>query len=59
MRSRRASRSITLDPGVYAADALLIDSAGRARTSTLRLDDLTIHASSELVTPIDFKPIAR
>lgn len=46
--------SIPLDPGVYSASALLVDSSGDARTTTVDIDPFTIRGDDELHTPIDF-----
>jgi len=46
--------SITLAPGNYSASALLVDSNGNARTTTVDIDPFTIRGDDELHTPIDF-----
>lgn len=46
--------SITLEPGRYSASALLVDSSGKARTTTVDIDPFTIRGNDELHTPIDF-----
>lgn len=46
--------SIQLEPGNYSASALLTDSDGTARTTTVNIDPFTILGDDELHTPIDF-----
>ena len=46
--------SIPLEPGRYSASALLVDSSGNARTTTVDIDPFTIRGDDELHTPIDF-----
>ena len=46
--------SIDLAPGDYEASALLVDSAGQARTTTLDIDPFRIIGNDELSIPIDF-----
>jgi hypothetical protein len=44
----------SLYPGSYFADALLIDSVGRARTTNVQIAPFTIYARTELVVDVDF-----
>jgi len=44
----------SLYPGNYFADALLIDSVGRARTTNVQISPFTIFARTELVVDVDF-----
>jgi hypothetical protein len=46
--------SITLSAGSYTADAMLIDSAGAPRTTTVPMNPFTIRGNDVLDTPIDF-----
>ncbi len=46
--------SIRLPQGEYNADALLLDSAGHARTTAVAIRPFTILGNDELKTPIDF-----
>ncbi|MFS8067899.1 MAG: hypothetical protein ACMG6S_16170 [Byssovorax sp.] len=46
--------SIPLEPGTYSASALLVDSGGHARTTTIEIDAFTIRGDDELHAPIDF-----
>jgi hypothetical protein len=50
--------SISLDAGIYSASARMLDAAGAARTRAVNLESLTIHAQSQLLTPIDFPATA-
>jgi len=43
-----------LYPGTYYADALLIDSTGRARTTVVPIRPFTLYARTELVIDVDF-----
>jgi hypothetical protein len=51
--------SITLDAGIYVAEAILIDAAGAPRTQRVLIDRITINGKSEFITAIDFAPIVR
>src|SRR5438552_2331219 len=46
--------SITLPAGTYTANALLIDSAGNARTTTIAVNPFTLRGNDTLNVPIDF-----
>lgn len=46
--------TITLDPGTYAADAALVDSAGVERTTRVHIDTFAIHGNSDLSIGVDF-----
>jgi hypothetical protein len=48
--------SIQLPAGSYTADAVLIDGAGRPRTTTINVNPFTIHGSDQLDIPVDFPP---
>lgn len=50
------STQITLFPGMYNADAVLLDSVGNTRTTTLPIHTFSIHGSDTLSVPIDFPP---
>ena len=44
----------SLYPGDYWADALLLDSAGRPRTTTIEISPFTVFERTELVIDVDF-----
>ncbi len=46
--------SITLDSGNYSADALLEDSAGSPRTTTVQIAPFAIFGGDQVTIPIDF-----
>lgn len=50
--------SITLEAGIYLAEARLLDAVGAPRTTNVFLDRFTIYGKSELTTPIDFPATA-
>jgi hypothetical protein len=51
--------TFSLEQGVYTAEALLIDTAGRLSTKPVRIDDIAINARSQYTAPIDFAIVAR
>jgi hypothetical protein len=50
------STNITLFPGMYNADVVMLDSAGNPRTTTLPVNTFSIHGADTLSIPIDFPP---
>lgn len=48
------SMSITLPPGDYAGDAVLLDSTGRERTTAAPIGGFPIYGGDELLVPVDF-----
>ena len=46
--------SVTLPPGIYDADATLVDAAGRTASDTLPINNLNIVAGTTLTSDIDF-----
>lgn len=48
------STSITLTPGTYSATAVLVDSAGTPRTTSVDIAPFTLFGNDEFRTPIDF-----
>jgi hypothetical protein len=48
------STSISLEPGTYTANAVLLDGSGRARTTTIAIHTFSIIDGTDLDTPIDF-----
>ena len=50
--------SIVLTAGNYTASARLLDSARTALTTSMPIDEFTMHVKSELTVPIDFPPSA-
>lgn len=48
------STSIRLPPETYQGSAVLLDAAGRARTSAVQLQSFTILGGDVITTPIDF-----
>ena len=49
-----AATSVALPPGTYYADAVLLDSAGRAITTPADLGRFTIYGDDELIIDADF-----
>jgi hypothetical protein len=48
------STSIRLPPETYQGSAVLLDAAGRARTSSVHVQSFTILGGDVITTPIDF-----
>ena len=51
---RAFATTVELPPGDYRAEAVLIDSAGRDRTTPVQVGDFTINGNDELSVPVDF-----
>jgi len=51
---RAFATTIDLAPDSYSADAVLIDSAGEARTTSVHVHSFEILGNDELTIPIDF-----
>lgn len=50
------STSVSLEAGIYAAEAQLIDGTGAPRTWPVRIGPVTLNDNSQLTTSIDFPP---
>ena len=48
------STVVDLPPGTYSADALFVDSAGKARTTTANLAPFTVYRNRVTTIPADF-----
>jgi hypothetical protein len=51
---RAFANSVELAPGSYSADAVLLDSTGEARTTSVHVHAFEILGNDELSIPIDF-----
>jgi hypothetical protein len=51
---RAFATTIDLAPGSYSADAILLDAAGEARTTSVQVHAFEILGNDELSIPIDF-----
>jgi hypothetical protein len=51
---RNFSESITLGPGNYAVDAVMLDAGGNDRTTMLSLGPVTLFGGDQVVLPINF-----
>jgi len=51
---RAFATTVDLQPGSYNAEAVLLDPAGRDRTTAVRTGPFTIYGNDELSVPVDF-----
>lgn len=48
------SAGVALEPGTYAASAVLLDANGNARTTSVEIDPFTVGGGDDVTAPIDF-----
>ena len=51
---RAFATTVDLAPGSYTADAVMLDSSGRDRTTAVHVAPFTIYGNDELSVPVDF-----